>query len=318
MPGLPGAACTSSTSGSRDRARARACSRPPVPMTRAFTGASLGGRGSAVALRCRPTRSRRCRPRPVAQDRVVGQLDAVDHPGRVEDHDVALGLVVVLGVVISSQPATSSRLPFQTDIGLCGSSLGPATVTTQVVAAPAPAPSRARDLLAQPVAPGEPPARPVGGVAVRHEEVAHPGAVPGQRRASRRRGSGSTSPRRSSAAGPSAFARALAASASGRTAAGWPGTSASAVAVAGASVSRTKSSGVRTGNRGTVWPRRSVDVPSGSTNETAMPRTSGASSLASGRPLPFDQRTRIGTGSPWRCPARQRAAASGVAVKVPE
>ncbi len=38
MPGLPGAACTSVTAGSRDRARASACSRPPVPMTRVFTG----------------------------------------------------------------------------------------------------------------------------------------------------------------------------------------------------------------------------------------------------------------------------------------
>ncbi len=38
MPGLPGAACTSVTPGSRASARARACSRPPVPMTRVFTG----------------------------------------------------------------------------------------------------------------------------------------------------------------------------------------------------------------------------------------------------------------------------------------
>ena len=37
MPGLPGAACTSVTCGSRDSARARACSRPPVPMTSVFT-----------------------------------------------------------------------------------------------------------------------------------------------------------------------------------------------------------------------------------------------------------------------------------------
>ena len=35
------------------------------------------------------------------------------------------------GVVMSSQPATISRLPFQTDIGLWGSSFGPATVTTR-------------------------------------------------------------------------------------------------------------------------------------------------------------------------------------------
>ncbi len=37
MPGLPGAACTSVTAGSRARARTRACSRPPVPITRVFT-----------------------------------------------------------------------------------------------------------------------------------------------------------------------------------------------------------------------------------------------------------------------------------------
>ncbi len=37
MPGLPGAMCTSSTPGSRDSARARACSRPPVPITSVFT-----------------------------------------------------------------------------------------------------------------------------------------------------------------------------------------------------------------------------------------------------------------------------------------
>ena len=37
MPGLPGAACTSVTAGSGASARASACSRPPVPMTRVFT-----------------------------------------------------------------------------------------------------------------------------------------------------------------------------------------------------------------------------------------------------------------------------------------
>ena len=37
MPGLPGAACTAVTLGSRDSARVRACSRPPVPMTRTCT-----------------------------------------------------------------------------------------------------------------------------------------------------------------------------------------------------------------------------------------------------------------------------------------
>ena len=49
-----------------------------------------------------------------------------------------------------------------------------------------------------------------------------------------------------------------------------------------------------------------------------MPRTYGASSLASGRPLPCDQRTITGISPPWRWPARQMAAASGLALKVPE
>ena len=52
---VAGAACTSSTSGSRASARARACSRPPVPMTRIFTGSGLGlhapGHGLRVGTR---------------------------------------------------------------------------------------------------------------------------------------------------------------------------------------------------------------------------------------------------------------------------
>ena len=38
IPALPGAACTSLTAGSRRRVRTMACSRPPEPMTRIFTG----------------------------------------------------------------------------------------------------------------------------------------------------------------------------------------------------------------------------------------------------------------------------------------
>ena len=49
-----------------------------------------------------------------------------------------------------------------------------------------------------------------------------------------------------------------------------------------------------------------------------MPRTYGASSFESGRPLPCDQRTRTGMLSPCRCRARQMAVASGLALKVPE
>ena len=73
IPGLPGATCTSVTAGSRASARARACSRPPVPMTSVFTsGASRGGA---------PGHRLRVGTRPVAQDRVVGELDAVDDAG---------------------------------------------------------------------------------------------------------------------------------------------------------------------------------------------------------------------------------------------
>ena len=48
IPGLPGAAWTSVTPGSRERARARACSRPPVPMTRVFTGGQPGQTPTAL------------------------------------------------------------------------------------------------------------------------------------------------------------------------------------------------------------------------------------------------------------------------------
>ena len=41
MPGFPGAACTAPTPGSSESARASACSRPPVPMTRQVRGDEL-------------------------------------------------------------------------------------------------------------------------------------------------------------------------------------------------------------------------------------------------------------------------------------
>ena len=41
IPGLPGAAWTSVTCGSRDSASAKACSRPPPPITSVFTGPRL-------------------------------------------------------------------------------------------------------------------------------------------------------------------------------------------------------------------------------------------------------------------------------------
>ena len=40
IPGLPGATCKAVTSPSRARARARACSRPPDPMTRTRIGSA--------------------------------------------------------------------------------------------------------------------------------------------------------------------------------------------------------------------------------------------------------------------------------------
>ncbi len=46
-PGLPGAACTSVTDGSRESAIASACSRAPVPITRVLTRASLVRSGAA-------------------------------------------------------------------------------------------------------------------------------------------------------------------------------------------------------------------------------------------------------------------------------
>src|SRR5690606_25617219 len=44
MPGLPGAASTAVTPGSRDRARARACSRAPEPITSTRTDDRLRDR----------------------------------------------------------------------------------------------------------------------------------------------------------------------------------------------------------------------------------------------------------------------------------
>ncbi len=76
-----------------------------------------------------------------------------------------------------------------------------------------------------------------------------------------------------------------------------------------ASASATNSSGSRVGNLGEVCPRRSVAVPSGSFQLTAMPRTSGLGSAIAGFPPPFDQRTTTGTVSPLRCPARESSVA---------
>ena len=84
-----------------------------------------------------------------------------------------------------------------------------------------------------------------------------------------------------------------------------------------ASVSATKISGSSVGNRGEVWPSRSVADPSGSRNFTAMPRMSGFVSERLALPAAFDQRTVTSCGCPSKWPARHSAVASGVAVKVP-
>ena len=81
--------------------------------------------------------------------------------------------------------------------------------------------------------------------------------------------------------------------------------------------SETKPSGVLAGNSFAVWVDTSVVDPSGSVNFTANPRTPGALSGCRGLPEPLENRISAGTAAPPRCAARESAAASGVAVKVP-
>ena len=94
MPGLPGAACTSATPGSSERARARACSRPPVPMTSVFRVVCCWGavRSRAHRRHARPaTRAAEMgaytgvRPLAGAEDRVLG-------PARVPRPHLRAGL----------------------------------------------------------------------------------------------------------------------------------------------------------------------------------------------------------------------------------
>ena len=54
MPALPGAQCSAVTSGSRGRARHRACSRAPAPMTRTFTARHPRGCVSVAAVTTSP------------------------------------------------------------------------------------------------------------------------------------------------------------------------------------------------------------------------------------------------------------------------
>ena len=169
-------------------------------------------------------------------------------------------------------------------------------------------------LLAQPVAALESSLRAIARRGRGHQPVAHPRAVARQGEPLGRRGWGSTSPRRSSSVVPAP------------SPARWrPGRAPYAGLVArnftsarrsrAISVRRTKSSGVRTGNRGIVWPRRSVDVPSGSTKETAIPRTDGASSFESGRPLACDQRTMHRDGAALEVPGPADGGGLGAGVE---
>src|ERR1700722_14854616 len=76
------------------------------------------------------------------------------------------------------------------------------------------------------------------------------------------------------------------------------------------------SSGVRAKKSGIGNETRSVVVPSGRKNLTAMEAV-----VAGPHGFPdrlFEWRTVTGTGSPWRCTARLNFLASGVALNVPE
>ena len=68
---------------------------------------------------------------------------------------------------------------------------------------------------------------------------------------------------------------------------------------------------------GVVTARMSVSSPLSGRSFTAIPRASRWASWPSGLPPPLENRISAGTGSPWKCGARESAAASGVAVNVP-
>ena len=67
-----------------------------------------------------------------------------------------------------------------------------------------------------------------------------------------------------------------------------------------------------------VTPRMSPLVPPEGRSLTAIPRDSRWASCPSGSPPPLENRISAGIGSPWSWVALESAAASGVAVKVPE
>ena len=80
---------------------------------------------------------------------------------------------------------------------------------------------------------------------------------------------------------------------------------------------RDEAVGVLAGKSFAVWVDTSVVDPSGRVNFTAIPRTPGTLSGCLGLPEPLENRISAGTVAPPRCAARESAAASGVAVKVP-
>ena len=111
IPGLPGAACTSVTDGSRESASASACSRPPVPITRVLTRASL------VSCGARPDR--------VRSGSVAGTMARSRTPGAGRDSSTLL-----LAAPERHEPAPrrrSRRAPVLVAAALVGALLGVGT-----------------------------------------------------------------------------------------------------------------------------------------------------------------------------------------------
>ena len=110
-PGLPGAACTSVTDGSRESASASACSRAPVPITRVLTRASLV--------------SRSARPDRVRSGSVAGTMARSRTPGAGRESSTLL-----LAAPERHEPAPrrrSRRAPVLVVAALVGALLGVGT-----------------------------------------------------------------------------------------------------------------------------------------------------------------------------------------------
>ena len=144
MPGLPGAACSAVTAGSRDSARTSACSRAPVPTTRIFTGREPTGRLRRARRRSR--QPRRSRPQgvqlvdhrqrqPVTEPReeLLGQV-ALRQPRRGVDREQLLQ-----GARRQVQPVRSSSPSARAARRSASRSPPP---TRRAAAAPRPAPAR--------------------------------------------------------------------------------------------------------------------------------------------------------------------------------